>query len=457
MSTDDGLILDLVFEFSEKNEPPALLRRIVRPGGGGLRWKFSLTLFISAVWLTLSGWLAIGWAGELSGKMPLWYVWWVIIGIALLPGFLMSGMFFSNLMNRRQTRAPNTAQPVTVLVCARNEEDNIGRCIRALLDQCYDGPITVLAVDNASSDDTRAEILQMKLQSSARRQVEYLFCGRPGKANALNCGLAQVETPFFITVDADTFLERNAVQRIMNHIAGCGSACVAGNLFVQNPYASLAAAMQTYDYLLSIAAIKRYQGSYRSTLVAQGAFSAFRTAAVRAVGGWQDVMGEDIVLTYSLLQQGWPSTYEPRAVGYTRVPETLNGLYNQRKRWGIGMLEGLATVPPWKQGSGYAAFFTSINFLVIDLDLAFLFGFLPGVLLAVLGYPYFVGCLTLFTLAICILMYLSMYLYQRGLGIPFRNSLPGFVAFLLFFQLIQSTAALNGYLVHLFHRKERWK
>ena len=44
-------------------------------------------------------------------------------------------------------------------------------------------------------------------------------------------------------------------------------------------------------------------------------------------------MGEDIVLTYQLLRQKLPSTYEPGAVGYTTVPETFNGLYNQRKRW----------------------------------------------------------------------------------------------------------------------------
>lgn len=105
-----------------------------------------------------------------------------------------------------------------------------------------------------------------------------------------------------------------------------------GNLFVQNPGASLTARMQNYDYLLSIAAIKRFQGSYQATLVAQG------------------------------------------AVGYTVVPETLDGLYNQRRRWAIGMLEGLSAVPPWKQGNAYSRYFTSMNLAVIYLDLTFLFG-----------------------------------------------------------------------------------
>jgi len=50
-----------------------------------------------------------------------------------------------------------------------------------------------------------------------------------------------------------------------------------------------------------------------------------------------------------------------------------------------------------------------------------------------------------------------MYLYQKKLGIPFQNSILGFLCFLLFFQAIQSTAALHGYLIRLLHRKGEWK
>lgn len=100
--------------------------------------------------------------------------------------------------------------------------------------------------------------------------MRYLYCGQPGKANALNLGLSKVRTRHFLTVDADTWLEGNAVQRIMNHILGTRRGCVAGNLFVQNPTRSLTTRMQNYDYLLSIAAVKRFQGSYGATLVARG-------------------------------------------------------------------------------------------------------------------------------------------------------------------------------------------
>ncbi len=421
-----------------------------------MKAKFIYSICFGSLWLAISLFFAIGWAQEVCCILPCFYVWWVIIGIALLPGFLMSAMFFSNLLHWKHKEYPDTAEDTTIIMCARNEQNTIARSIQAILDQQYKGHIRLLVIDNASIDDTKQEIMNLQAVRLGNCSVEYVYCGQPGKANALNTALKMVCTPHFITVDADTYLEKQAVQKIMNHIVSCKSACVAGNLFVQNPKVSLAAKMQNYDYLLSIAAVKRFQGSYQSTLVAQGAFSAYETQAVVEIGGWQDVLGEDIVLTYQLLKQRFSSTYEAAAVGYTTVPKTINGLYNQRKRWAIGMLEGLSAVPPWKQGTAFSKHFAFVNLSVIYLDLAFLFGFIPGVILALFGHFYFVGLLTLFTVVVCILLFLSMYLYQKKLKIPFHNSICGFFCFLLFFQIIQSIAALHGYLIRLLDRKGDW-
>lgn len=422
-----------------------------------MKAKYILSACFGGLWLAISVYFAIGWAQEIDCVFPALYVWWVIVGIALLPGFLMSMMFFSNLLHRKRKIYPDTEEDTTIIMCARNEEGTVGRAIQAVLNQQYAGSIRLIVVDNGSTDRTK-EIIQKYTELTMESIcVEYVYCSQPGKANALNLGLEMVCTPHFLTVDADTYLEEHALQQIMNHIVYRKCACAAGNLFVDNVRASLTAKMQNYDYLLSIAATKRFQGSYKSTLVAQGAFSAYETEAVREVGGWKAVQGEDIVLTYQLLQRGGCSTYESGAVGYTTVPETLDGLYSQRKRWAIGMLEGLCAVPPRKQGTAYSRHFARVNLSVIYLDLAFLFGFLPGVILALFGYYYFAGILTLLTVAVCILLFWSMYRYQKGLGIPFQNSICGFVLFLLFFQTIQSAAALHGYLSFLLRRGSDWK
>ena len=98
--------------------------------------------------------------------------------------------------------------------------------------------------------------------------------------------------------------------------------------------------MQGWDYRLGINGIKRTQAAYNSALVAQGAFSAYWTDDVRAAGGWPDAIGEDIVLTWTLLGSRGIVQYEPVAVGFTGVPTSLRALLRQRSRWARGMFEG---------------------------------------------------------------------------------------------------------------------
>ncbi len=413
------------------------------------------------IWLLISSVFGFWWAEDVSNYLPVVYVWFVIIGIALFPGFLMSCMFFSNLMHIGVKKYEETCEDTTVIMCAHNEQETIIDVIECVYRQNYSGHIRLLIIDNCSTDDTEMKVKEYakeeKLKGNSNFTLEYVYCDIPGKSNALNCGLQLLNTEHFITVDADTYLECNAVQNIMNHIVAKKSACVAGNLFVKNTKATIYTKMQNYDYLISIAAIKRFQGSYKSTLVAQGAFSAYETKAIREIGGWKDCLGEDIVLTYQLLEHNAPSTYEPTAVGYTVVPTSLNSLYNQRKRWAIGMLEGFSAVKPWKQGSCYSKYFSLINVTIMYLDVAYLFGFIPGVFLALFSYYYFVGYLTLVALIVSVALYYSVYYFQRKLNIPFENSYIGFLCFLVFFQVIQSSAALHGYVTRLLKGKEVWK
>jgi len=422
-----------------------------------MKSKFFISQALGIIWLIFSVWFAVSWGAYVGHFLPAVYAWWVIIGIALQPGFLMSVMFFSNLLNWKLEEYPDTCEDTTIIMCAHNEEDVIAETISSICNQKYAGHIRLLVVDNDSTDATKERIIESYADATPKCTVEYVYCDELGKGNALNHGLALVHTKYFITVDADTFLEENAVQRIMNHIVFRESACVAGNLFVKNAKASFAAGMQIYDYLLSIAAIKRFQGSYSATLVAQGAFSAYKTQDIQDVGGWENCLGEDIVLTYRLLQKNLVSAYEPRAVGYTVVPQTFGALYNQRKRWATGMLDGFSHVTPWRQGNGYSRYFTFVNMSIINLDLAALFGFIPSIFFALRGYYLFVGLMTLLAMSVSAVLYLSMYIYQKRLGIPFKNSFVGFIGFLFLFQPIQSTAALHGYMNKLTKRRLMWK
>ena len=70
--------------------------------------------------------------------------------------------------------------------------------------------------------------------------------------------------------------------------------------------------------------------------------SAFRKAAVHQVGYWsEDVVTEDIDISWRLQLNHWDIRYEPNALCWILMPETLKGLWQQRLRWAQGGIEVL--------------------------------------------------------------------------------------------------------------------
>jgi poly-beta-1,6-N-acetyl-D-glucosamine synthase len=204
------------------------------------------------------------------------------------------------------------------------------------------------------------------------------------------------------------------------------------------------------------------QSAYNCALVAQGAFSAYWTADLRAVGGWPDAIGEDIVLTWTMLDSRGLVQYEPVALGLTVVPEQLGRLFTQRSRWARGMLEGIRIHPPWKQPRILAKFVCGIDYLVPFLDVGIIFLWVPGVILFVLGYPLIVGWWSMLLLPLTLALFGFLRRWQerhvfRRLDIHVGNDARGFVGYLAVYQVLTSAAALRGYAQHIVGSARRWR
>ncbi len=237
---------------------------------------------------------------------------------------------------------------------------------------------------------------------------------------------------------------------------------VAGSVLVRNSRRNLLAKMQEWDYFLGIAAVKRVQGLYQSTLVAQGAFSLYRTEHLRRIGGWPDAIGEDIVLTWRLMAGGQRVYFEPTAVAFTDVPTELRHFMRQRARWARGMFEGIRAVPPWRQSRMLARLVAGIDLMIPLLDVGYALLFLPGLVLWALGYPIIVGFWTLLVLPVTVIVYGGLRYHQRTkvfgpLGLRVRRNRIGYLGFLLLYQALCSTASIVGYAQEIAGSRRRWK
>ena len=69
---------------------------------------------------------------------------------------------------------------------------------------------------------------------------------------------------------------------------------------------------------------------------------AFRKTALNQIGFWSDQMvTEDIDISWRLQLDAWDIRYEPNAICWILMPETLSGLWSQRLRWARGGVEVL--------------------------------------------------------------------------------------------------------------------
>ena len=80
---------------------------------------------------------------------------------------------------------------------------------------------------------------------------------------------------------------------------------MAGNIVVRNPKASLIAAFQAIEYLISISQGKQAANLTNQMTCVSGAFGAFRRSALEGVGGLDAGGGEDLDVTLSLRKAGW--------------------------------------------------------------------------------------------------------------------------------------------------------
>ncbi len=117
------------------------------------------------------------------------------------------------LLLRRMGRFPPAARgpKVSVLVPARDEEDNIGPCIRSLLAQDY-GDIEVLVLDDGSKDRTPAVLAELKADRLRVLPGRPLPDGWNGKAWACRQLADAARGELLLFTDADTVFHQETVR-----------------------------------------------------------------------------------------------------------------------------------------------------------------------------------------------------------------------------------------------------
>jgi biofilm PGA synthesis N-glycosyltransferase PgaC len=227
---------------------------------------------------------------------------------------------------------------VSIVVPCFNEEVNVREVIAHLQKMNYPH-FEIIAVNDGSTDRT-GRILDELAWGYPRLRVLHLAKNQ-GKAIGLSTAAYLADSDYIIGIDGDALLDHNAIPWFLWHFqTNSQVGAVTGNPRIRTR-STLLGRLQVGEFSSLVGLIKRAQRVfYHQIFTASGVITAFRRSALQDVDYWsQDMLTEDMDITWKLQLRGWDVRFEPRALAWILMPETLKGLWMQRLRWAMGGLQ----------------------------------------------------------------------------------------------------------------------
>jgi poly-beta-1,6-N-acetyl-D-glucosamine synthase len=266
------------------------------------------------------------------------YVFWYPLVMSIF--WIIGGTLFH--LRREKKPFPEIIEfPfVSILIPCYNEQDTITDTLVRLSRLNYTN-YEIIAINDGSRDDTWSVLRSL---SKHMEKLRVIHCkNNLGKANALYVGLLAAKGEIIMCLDADSYLDPDALNYIIPHFTapnyGERVGAVTGNPRIRNR-STLLARIQLCEYASIIGLIKRSQRLLGKVMTVSGVIVAYRKRALLDCKLWdRDLITEDIGVTWKLQKRFWDIRYEPNAICWMLVPETLRGLWKQRVRWAQGGLE----------------------------------------------------------------------------------------------------------------------
>ena len=283
--------------------------------------------------------------------------------------------------SRHRLLSSQVAPRISTLVPVYNEEATIVESLRSLLTLAYP-ELEIIVIDDGSSDKTMdvliesfalVPVLPIYRNELTTKEISAIYRSwanphlvvaekaNGGKADALNAALNLATGTLVCSLDADTLVEEDALQRLVRPflrsegvVAAGASIRVANGCVVRHgrlaevraPRTPLAG-IQAVEYLRAFLFGRLGWNRLGGNIVISGAFGLFRRRNLIDVGGYEHGVGEDMEVIVRLRRKGYENDtacdveFVPDPVAWTEVPESLRILGRQRNRWHRGLSDTL--------------------------------------------------------------------------------------------------------------------
>ncbi len=224
---------------------------------------------------------------------------------------------------------------VSIIVPCWNEENTVSKTVHSILNLDYPkDKLQVVVVDDGSTDGTWKVLQKFKNNP----QVELHSKTNGGKYTALNHGLGVIDSDLVGCLDADSYVDKNALKYIVTYFQNKEIMAVTPSVKLWQPKTPLEL-LQKVEYGFGIFTRKIFH-FMQAVYITPGPFSIFRREVFNKLGVYRHAHNtEDIEIALRMQKNGLKIAHAHAAIVHTVPPKTVKKLLKQRVRWSYGFLK----------------------------------------------------------------------------------------------------------------------
>ena len=292
------------------------------------------------------------------------------VQVFLLTTFLENKKKFLNNFHKNKETAKENLPSVAIIVPCFNEEHSLAGTIHSLLSLSYPSNLLeIIIVDDGSTDKT----LSVARSLEQNKRVSVITQTNGGKHSALNVGIKITDADVIGCLDADSFVDKNALIRMVADFKKPNVMAITPAIKVYKPNNTIEL-IQKVEYEIGVFLRKMF-GLLNAQYVTPGPFSLYKKEVFEKLGGFvQGYDTEDMEMALRIRANHFRIENINTAFVYTIAPKTMRALYYQRLRWVSGFLNNIL------HNYRYLLFNTKYGHLGLFS--------LPGALFAIVGVLY---------------------------------------------------------------------
>ncbi|MBS4014275.1 MAG: glycosyltransferase [Bacteroidetes bacterium] len=243
------------------------------------------------------------------------------------------------LPNYRKSKT--TSYPIiSIIIAAKNEEDNISKCLDCLIKQEYPADKFEVIIVNDHSTDKTKDIVNDFIKRYKSHSIILINNkeDKSGKKSAITEGIANCKGELIVTSDADCIMGTKWLSSISDIYVSTSPDMILGPVCI-TPGKTIFSKLQSLEFM-SLAGITGGSAALNNPIMANGANLAFKKTVFENHGGYKIgsdyASGDDIFLLQQIkMRENKKIIFlkSSEAIVYTKPQSSLSGFFRQRARW----------------------------------------------------------------------------------------------------------------------------